>query len=101
MGALVFILPDGARREVAYNDGDSVMEAARRAGLDIEGTCEGAMACSTCHVVVDDAWAARLPPAGVEEEAQLDCTTGVTRRSRLGCQIKLDETLNGLTVRLP
>ena len=59
------------------------------------------MACSTCHVIVDSEWAAKLPAALANEEDMLDLTYGVTRTSRLACQITVTDALNGLTVRLP
>lgn len=101
MGALVFVLRGGARRAVDFTVGETVMQVARRGGFDVEGTCEGAMACSTCHVIIDEIWAARLPSASAEESAQLDCTPNVARYSRLGCQIILDESHDGLTLELP
>ena len=70
-------------------------------GMPLEGTCEGQMACSTCHVIVDPAWFDRLPAAVDDEEDMLDLATGVTRTSRLSCQIVLDAALDGLEVRIP
>src|SRR3546814_17500443 len=67
----------------------------------LEGTCEGQMACSTCHVVVDSDDFARLPPASESEEDMLDLAAGATRTSRLSCQIMLSEALDSLTVRIP
>jgi 2Fe-2S ferredoxin len=81
--------------------GFSVLDIAHRNGVDIEGACEGQMACSTCHVIVDGNWFDRLPPARAEEEDMLDLAFGLTRTSRLGCQIVITETLDGLVVRLP
>jgi ferredoxin len=69
--------------------------------MPLEGTCEGQMACSTCHVVVAAEWFARLPEASEEEEDMLDLAAGVTRTSRLSCQIVLDDTLDGLAVTIP
>lgn len=93
-------------------DGESVVDAEAEPGtilLDLaqandqplEGTCEGQMACSTCHVIVDAADFARLPRSSDDEEDMLDLAAGVTRTSRLACQIVLDETLDGLTIRVP
>jgi len=67
----------------------------------MEGACEGSMACSTCHVLVDESWLARLPPASEAEEDMLDLTYGVARTSRLACQILVTPALEGLTVALP
>lgn len=81
--------------------GDNLLRVAQAAGLPLEGTCEGQMACSTCHVVVAREWFGRLPPASDEEEDMLDLAAGVQRTSRLSCQIVLGEELDGLTVTVP
>ena len=70
-------------------------------GLPLEGTCEGQMACSTCHVLVHDEWFDWLPPASGDEEDMLDLAAGVARTSRLSCQITLSEHLDGMIVRIP
>ncbi len=70
-------------------------------GQPLEGTCEGQMACSTCHVILDPADFDRLPRPSEDEEDMLDLAAGATRTSRLSCQIWLDEALDGLTVRIP
>ena len=70
-------------------------------GQPLEGTCEGQLACATCHVIVDPGDFARLPPASEDEEDMLDLAPGATRTSRLACQIRLDEALDGLTVQIP
>jgi len=89
------------RVEASGEPGDSLLTLAQGAGLPLEGTCEGQMACSTCHVVVDPDWFARLPPASEDEEDMLDLAVGVRRTSRLACQILLDESLDGLSVSVP
>lgn len=81
--------------------GISLLEAGQAIGQPLEGTCEGQMACSTCHVVVDPEWFPKLPRAREEEEDMLDLATCATRHSRLSCQILLTEELDGLTVRIP
>ena len=101
MPKMVFIERDGARREVEAPLGLSVLEIARRHDIDIEGACEGSLACSTCHVVVDPEWYDLLKEASEDEEDMLDRAFGLTRTSRLGCQIIITEELDGLTVRLP
>lgn len=87
--------------EAAGEPGNSLLTLAQGAGLPLEGTCEGQMACSTCHVVVDPEWFAKLPPASEEEEDMLDLAAGVRRTSRLSCQILLREDLDGLSVSIP
>ncbi|MDH3335993.1 MAG: 2Fe-2S iron-sulfur cluster-binding protein, partial [Rhodospirillaceae bacterium] len=74
---------------------------AHKHGFDLEGACEGSLACSTCHVVVDPEWFGKLDEATEEEEDMLDLAFGLTHTSRLGCQIKITEELDGLTVTLP
>lgn len=101
MTKLTFIERDGTRREVDAPDGLSVMEIAHREGVDLEGACEGSLACATCHVIVDEAWFDKLNPASENEEDMLDMAFGVTRTSRLGCQIRMSEALDGLVVTLP
>jgi ferredoxin len=81
--------------------GARLLDVAQAAGQPLEGTCEGQMACSTCHVVVDPADFARLPPASEMEEDLLDLAAHVTRTSRLACQILLPDELAALTVRMP
>jgi ferredoxin len=87
--------------EVEANPGDSLLEVAHANDIDIEGACEGSMACSTCHVIVDGDWYSRLREPSEEEQDMLELTNGLTRTSRLGCQLRLDESLDGLIVQLP
>lgn len=101
MPKIKFIEPSGKVTEVDAEVGDNVMRIAQDAGLDVEGTCEGCMACSTCHVIVADEYFDRLPAASEEEEDMLDLAYGVTDTSRLGCQIEITDGLDGLTVSLP
>ena len=101
MPKITFIERDGTRREIDAPIGMSVMEVARRHDIDIEGACEGSLACSTCHVIVDPEWYGRLTEASEEEEDMLDLAFNLTRTSRLGCQIVITEELDGLTVQLP
>jgi len=98
---MTFIDRDGSRKDVDAPAGLSVLEVAHRNMIDLEGACEGCMACSTCHVVIDPAWADKLPAASEEEEDMLDMTFGLTRTSRLGCQIEMTEDLDGMVVTVP
>jgi 2Fe-2S ferredoxin len=98
---MTFIERDGTPREVDAPLGLSVLEIAHRNKIDIEGACEGSLACSTCHVVVDSDWYDLLKEASEDEEDMLDLAFGLTATSRLGCQIIMTEELDGLTVRLP
>ncbi len=98
---VVFITPQGERTEVEAAPGERLLEVGQRFGMPLEGTCEGQMACSTCHVIVDPAWFDRLAPASADEEDMLDLAAGVARTSRLSCQIVLDQALDGLETRIP
>jgi len=98
---MTFIETDGNRREVDAPLGLSVLEIAHKNSLDLEGACEGSLACSTCHVVIEPEWYDVLPDAAEDEEDMLDLAFGLTKTSRLGCQIIMTEELDGLTVRLP
>ena len=98
---MTFIERDGTRREVDAPLGMSVLEIARRHDIDIEGACEGSLACSTCHVIVDPGWFRRLAEPTEDEEDMLDLAFGLTETSRLGCQIVITEALDGLVVKLP
>jgi ferredoxin, 2Fe-2S len=101
MPKMTFIERDGTRREVEAPLGLSVLEIAHKHGVDIEGACEGSLACSTCHVIVDPEWHDALKEASEDEEDMLDLAFGLTKTSRLGCQIVMTEKLDGLTVKLP
>ena len=102
MTRVTFISADGERRqEVDAPAGSVLLDVAQGAGQPLEGTCEGQMACSTCHVVVDSQWFDRIPEASEEEEDMLDLAAGVRRTSRLSCQIVLTPDLEGLTVSIP
>lgn len=101
MPRMVFIERDGSRREVEAPLGLSVLEIAHKNDVDIEGACEGSLACSTCHVIVDPDWYELLKEASEDEEDMLDLAFGLTATSRLGCQIVMTEELDGLVVRLP
>ena len=97
-----FVSADGNQvQEVLAPAGERLLDVAQNAGQPLEGTCEGQMACSTCHVIVDPEDFARLPRASEEEEDMLDLAAHVTRYSRLACQILLSDDLDSLTVRMP
>ena len=101
MPKIHFITPDGETTTIDAPIGLSILEVAHQNDVDLEGACEGSLACSTCHIIVDEAWYDLLPPASEDEEDMLDLAFGLTGTSRLGCQIVLSQELDGLTVRLP
>ncbi len=98
---LRFVTRDGGVVAAAGREGDRLLDAAQAAGQPLEGTCNGQLACATCHVIVDAADFDRLPPAGGDEEDMLDLVPDATRTSRLSCQIRLTDALDGMTVRIP
>jgi 2Fe-2S ferredoxin len=100
MAQIVFIEKNGKHRAYTFTAGESILAVARRNKLDLEGACDGLMACATCHVIIDAAWAALLPKPVAEESEMLEIAPGVTRTSRLGCQVKLVDALDGITVKI-
>ena len=102
MPKITFIQPDGTEQSVDGQTGMTVMEVAKKNTIDgIEAECGGACACATCHVYVDDAWAEKAGGPSEMEEDMLDFAFDVRPTSRLSCQIKVTDALNGLIVRVP
>jgi 2Fe-2S ferredoxin len=101
MPSLTFILRDGTRKSVEAKPGRTLLEIAQGAGLDVEGACEGSLSCSTCHMIIAPDWYAKLPEASDEENDMLDLASGLTRTSRLGCQLIMQKEWDGMEVRLP
>ena len=101
MPKMIFILRDGTPLEVDAPNGLSVLEIAHKHGVEIEGACEGSLACSTCHVIVDAGWFAKLGKPTEDEEDMLDLAFGLEKTSRLGCQIVMSDALDGRVVKLP
>ncbi len=102
MAKITFIAADGDQRwQVEARCNLTLLDVAHEHGIDIEGACEGAMACSTCHVIVAAEDFPRLPPADEDEEDMLDLASDLQATSRLACQITITEALDGLTVHLP
>ena len=97
-----FLRADGSLdKQVEAEPGQRLLDVAWAARQPLEGACEGVMACSTCHVIVDPEWYGRLKKASEEENDMLDLAYGITKMSRLGCQILLTDELDGLVVTLP
>jgi ferredoxin len=102
MTRIRFISADGERvSEVEAPAGERLLDVAQADGQPLEGTCEGQMACSTCHVIVAAEDFAKLPQPTEEEEDLLDLASHVTRHSRLACQIWLSDAIDALTVQMP
>lgn len=101
MPKINFVQKDGSTKTVEAPLGISLLEVAHQNDIDLEGACEGSLACSTCHVIVDPKYFPNLPEATEDEEDMLDLAFGLTQTSRLGCQIMITPELDGLTVTLP
>ena len=102
MAKITFIQPDGKSQSVTANSGMTVMEAAKKnliAGIEAE--CGGACACATCHVYVDADWQAKVGKPESMEEDMLDFAFDVRAESRLSCQIKVTDAMDGLVLRIP
>lgn len=103
MPKAVFIQPDGAEVAVEVARGESVMRAAVRHNVDgILADCGGSLTCSTCHVYVEDDWLARIPAAEQHEQEMLDYTAAERLpNSRLSCQIRMRDDIDGIRLRVP
>ncbi|WP_238014951.1 2Fe-2S iron-sulfur cluster-binding protein [Dactylosporangium sp. AC04546] len=103
MPKVTFVTLDGSRRTIDATAGDSVMATAVRNGVPgIIGECGGNVSCATCHVYVDEAFASRVGPPGDMEDDMLDLAVSDRRAtSRLACQIRMTDALDGLTVECP
>jgi 2Fe-2S ferredoxin len=102
MPKITYVQPDGTSQTVDAQAGMTVMEAAKKnlvAGIEAE--CGGACACATCHVYVDDAWREKVGKPSAMEEDMLDFAFDVREESRLCCQIKVTDGIDGLIVRVP
>ena len=102
MAKIHFVDHTGEKRTIEVENGATVMEAAIRNAIPgIEAECGGACACATCHVYVDKVWLEKLEPMQEMEKTMLDFAEGVEGNSRLSCQIKVSDALDGLVVRTP
>ena len=102
MPQITYIQFDGAEQTVEVRKGLSVMEGAIKNNVPgIDADCGGACACATCHVYVDEAWREKTGTASAMEESMLDFAQNVAPNSRLSCQIRVTDDLDGLIVRLP
>jgi 2Fe-2S ferredoxin len=102
MAKITYIEHDGREHAVEVKPGLSLMEGAIRNNVPgIDADCGGACACATCHVYVDEAWREKTGKASAMEESMLDFAEEVEPNSRLSCQIRVSDALDGLVVRLP
>ena len=88
-------------KKFLVKEGLSILEIARIENLDIEGSCEGSLACSTCHVWIEEKWIKKLSPANEEEKEMLGLLPDTKKNSRLGCQIKINKNLDGIIITIP
>lgn len=98
---ITFVLRDGSETTVHASPGASLLDAAHAHGIDLEGACEGSLACSTCHVYVDEGTLKKLDEPCDDENDMLDLAFALREDSRLGCQIVAGETIRGVRVTLP
>lgn len=98
---VVYITSEGNKVEVFGKEGQDLMRLAHENDIDLEGACEGSLACSTCHLVLQPEYYQKLPEPTDEENDMLDLAFGLTETSRLGCQVKLTKELDGVTVCIP
>ena len=97
----VIFIENGEKKEIEAESGLSILEIAHKNDINLEGACEGSLACSTCHVIVENKYFNQLEEASEDEEDMLDLAFGVTHTSRLGCQIIMSEELDGITLTVP
>ena len=88
-------------KDIEDYEGDSILNLAHKNNIDLEGSCEGSLACSTCHVIVDDKFYDQLPPPKQEELDILQLARGVRKNSRLGCQVKISKDIECIKLYLP
>lgn len=101
MPKLNFIKPDGSTHQLEVDNGTTIMEAGRDNNMGLEGTCGGSLSCATCHVIFSDQDFARVGPPSEDEMDMLDLAFGVSPTSRLGCQIRMNDDLDGISAHVP
>nr|QZX63214.1 mitochondrial ferredoxin-1 [Halisarca dujardinii] len=100
--SITFVDRDGEEQTVQAKIGDSLLEVAKQYDIDLEGACEGTLACSTCHLIVEEEWYKRIPdPVTDEEQDMLDLAYGLTDTSRLGCQILVSKDIENIRLKVP
>ncbi|TPX34847.1 hypothetical protein SmJEL517_g02612 [Synchytrium microbalum] len=98
---VTYITPENEHITVESKAGQNLLDLAHANNIDLEGACECSLACSTCHVIVDQKYYDKLEEPSDEENDMLDLAFALTDTSRLGCQIKMSRELDGMTVRIP
>ncbi len=101
MTTITFIKPDGEKVAVEATNGATIMEVAKENDMPMLAACGGSLACATCHVIVDEAWYEKLGEVSEDEEDLLDAAHDLTNTSRLCCQIKVSDDVDGIVMTLP
>ncbi len=101
MPFITFVKSDGTSHRIKVESGTTIMEAGRDANMGLEGTCGGSLSCATCHVVLDNESFERVGPPSEDEMDMLDLAFNIKKTSRLGCQITLNDELDGLIANVP
>ena len=101
MPKVIFVTETGEKKVVEAQIGLSILEIAHQNDIDLEGACEGSLACATCHVIVEETFYNKLDAPSDAEEDMLDLAFGLTETSRLGCQIIMTDELDNIVIRLP
>jgi len=101
MPKITFIIADGSEKVVEAKVGLSILEIAHQNDIDLEGACEGSLACATCHIILEEKLYHKLGEPSEAESDMLDLAFGLTHTSRLGCQIIVTNELEGVKIRLP
>ncbi len=97
----IFFIDKGKMKEIIVNENKTILEIARKENLEIEGSCEGSMACSTCHIIVDNEWYSKLKPPCINEREMLELLPNYQKNSRLGCQVTITNYLDGFIYKIP
>ena len=88
-------------KKFLVEEGSIILDIARKKNIDIEGSCEGSLACSTCHIFVEEKWLDKIVPAKNEEKEILGLLPDLKKNSRLGCQVTLTKSLDGIEIIIP
>jgi ferredoxin len=100
-GINITFVCDGKKKTVKARKGATILDVTRENDILLEGACEGSCACSTCHVIIDPKFYSKLEEPSEDEEDLLELAFGLTDTSRLGCQVRVNEKMNGMTVTIP
>ena len=96
----IFFINEEETKEVSVKGKQNILEISRKENINIEGTCEGSMACSTCHIIVDSKWYSKLKPPCINEVEMLELLPNYQKNSRLGCQIEYTNEMDGMEMEL-